>query len=66
VRPPRSTVAEVYDSALKQLAKHGMRKAPEQTPRELALSMASRNAAGASELTELTELYYAADWGVHE
>lgn len=61
VRPPRSTVAEVYDSVIKQLAKHGTRKAPGQTPRELASSLEGKP--GGTELAELTELYYAAEWG---
>ena len=61
VRPPRSTVAEVYDGVIKQLAKHGTRKQPGQTPRELASSLADKP--GGRELSELTELYYAAEWG---
>jgi transglutaminase-like putative cysteine protease len=61
VRPPRSTVAEVYDGVIKQLAKHGTRKQPGQTPRELASSLAGKPAG--TELAELTELYYAAEWG---
>jgi transglutaminase-like putative cysteine protease len=61
VRPPRSTVAEVYDGVIKQLAKHGTRKQPGQTPRELASSLTGKP--GGTELAELTELYYAAEWG---
>jgi hypothetical protein len=33
------------------------------TPRELALRMADRGDAAAPQVGELTELYYAAEWG---
>ncbi|MDX2089794.1 MAG: DUF3488 and transglutaminase-like domain-containing protein [Kofleriaceae bacterium] len=59
----RSTVAEVYDQALKLLAKHGAPREPWMTPRELANQLAQRDHAGAAQVRELTELYYSAEWG---
>jgi protein-glutamine gamma-glutamyltransferase len=63
--PPRarSTIATVYDQVLKQLAKHGTRREPGITPRELAHRAVAADAPAAGELSELTELYYAAEWG---
>jgi protein-glutamine gamma-glutamyltransferase len=59
----RSPIAAVYDQVTKQLAKHGTRREPGVTPRELADRIAARGEPVASELHELTELYYAAEWG---
>jgi len=59
----RSTVGEVYDGVSKQLAKAGFARGASVTPRELAEQMATRGDPAASHITELTELYYAAEWG---
>lgn len=59
----RSSVAEVYDQVAKTLAKAGVVRAPATTPRELAARMAERGDPAAAEVRELTELYYAAEWG---
>jgi hypothetical protein len=59
----RSTVAAVYDQALKLLAKHGAPREPWMTPRELASQLAQRAHVAAAQVRELTELYYAAEWG---
>jgi transglutaminase-like putative cysteine protease len=59
----RSSIAGTYDQVLKQLAKHGTRREPGITPRELAHRAVAADAPAAAELSELTELYYAAEWG---
>jgi len=59
----RSPIAALYDQVAKQYAKHGTRRDPGVTPRELAKRAAANGAPAASELGELTELYYAAEWG---
>ena len=56
----RSAIARTYHATLRQLAKHGISRAPGVTPQELAVSM--RNDLGPP-MTELTDLYYAAEWG---
>ncbi len=62
-RRTRSTVAEVYDQAAKALAKRGVVRDAQTTPRELATRMTQRGDPGAVQIGELTELYYAAEWG---
>jgi transglutaminase-like putative cysteine protease len=59
----RSTVAEVYLSVAKSLAKAGLARDAGTTPRELATRMTERGEPAAAEVGELTELYYAAEWG---
>lgn len=59
----RSPIAAVYDGVAKQLAKHGVRRDAGVTPRELAAQAVARGEPAAAELHELTELYYAAEWG---
>ncbi|HEX5062168.1 MAG TPA: DUF3488 and transglutaminase-like domain-containing protein [Kofleriaceae bacterium] len=59
----RSPIAAVYDQVTKQLAKHGTRREPGTTPRELADRALAKGDPAATELRELTELYYAAEWG---
>ncbi len=59
----RSPIAAVYDQVTKQLAKHGVRRDAGITPRELADRAVAKGDPGAAELRELTELYYAAEWG---
>jgi transglutaminase-like putative cysteine protease len=60
---PRSPIAQIYDDVARVLARSGTRREPSATPRELADLMAARGAEGAHQLGELTELYYAAEWG---
>jgi len=59
----RSSIAAAYDQATKQLAKHGTRREAGVTPRELANRAVATGAPAAAELSELTELYYKAEWG---
>ena len=59
----RSTVAEVYDQVAKRLTKAGIVREVAVTPRELATRMSQRHEPGAPQVGELTELYYAAEWG---
>lgn len=61
--PARSELARLYERAARRLARRGHRRDPAMTPRELARHLAERGVAGAAELAELTELYYAAAWG---
>ena len=63
-RRTRSTVAQVYLGLAKQLARAGHAREVGTTPRELADRMTARGAPGATEITELVELYYAAEWGL--
>jgi transglutaminase-like putative cysteine protease len=62
-RRDRSTVGEIYDRTSKQLAKSGFPRATTDTPRELAEQMTSTGAPAAHQVLELTDLYYAAEWG---
>jgi hypothetical protein len=59
----RATISEVYDQIVRQLAKSGMAREAATTPRELAGRMTRDGKPGAVQLAELTELYYAAEWG---
>ena len=59
----RSPVAEVYDSVARALARSGVPREAAVTPRELARRLALRGDPAAPQLSELTELYYAAEWG---
>ncbi len=58
-RRERSELARLYEQAAKRLAV----RPPAVTPRELARQLKDRAAAGADELDELTEIYYAGQWG---
>ena len=49
----------------KQLTKEGVVRDAALTPRELAARMEQRSEPGAAQVAELTELYYAAEWGQH-
>jgi transglutaminase-like putative cysteine protease len=60
----RSTVSEVYDQVARQLAKAGIGREIATTPRELAERMARDRKPAAEQVHELTELYYAAEWGM--
>ena len=59
----RSTVAAVYDAVGKQLAKHGAGRDAAETPREHANRLATRGDPWAPAVAQLTDLYYAAEWG---
>jgi hypothetical protein len=59
----RSSIAIVYDQILRALAKAGIVREAFVTPRELAARMLARNDPAAVAVGELTELYYAAEWG---
>lgn len=59
----RSTVAEIYDAVGKQLAKHGWPREAAETPREYAARLADRREPWAHQVAQLTDLYYAAEWG---
>jgi protein-glutamine gamma-glutamyltransferase len=56
----RTSIAELYDAVSRRLAKAGLARPPAQTPREYAQLLA---APVAPEVRELTEIYYAAEWG---
>ena len=59
----RSPVAQAYEASLRLLAKAGHAKEPATTPREHADRLARTGGPAAPEVRELTELYYAAEWG---
>jgi len=59
----RSPIALLYDEVARALAKSGVPREAAVTPRELALRMAERGDRAAPQVGELTELYYAAEWG---
>ncbi len=59
----RSTVAEVYFAVARSLTKSGIPRDAATTPRELATRLTAQGSPIAADLTELTELYYAAEWG---
>jgi protein-glutamine gamma-glutamyltransferase len=59
----RSPIAAIYDDVARLLARSGVPREAAVTPRELALRMGARGAAAATQVGELTELYYAAEWG---
>jgi hypothetical protein len=56
----RSAIARTYDQVLRLLAKHGIKREPGVTPRELAARLTTPVGAP---VRELTDLYYAAEWG---
>jgi len=59
----RSPIAQIYDEVARALAKSGVPREAAVTPRELAQQMAAQGDDVAHEVGELTELYYAAEWG---
>ncbi|HMG55171.1 MAG TPA: transglutaminaseTgpA domain-containing protein, partial [Kofleriaceae bacterium] len=59
----RSPIGEIYDDVARALARSGVPREAAVTPRELAQRMAARGEGVAPQLGELTELYYAAEWG---
>jgi transglutaminase-like putative cysteine protease len=62
-RRHRDPVAAVYLGALRTLSRRGWSRPPAATPREHARALARDGAPGAAALAELTELYYAAEYG---
>ena len=60
---PRSAIAAIYDDVARALARSGAPREAATTPRELADRMAARGDAVAGPVSELTDLYYAAEWG---
>jgi transglutaminase-like putative cysteine protease len=61
----RTKIAATYDAVMKDLAKAGTKRESGMTPRELAAQLTRQNKPGAAQLAELTDLYYAAEWGGH-
>jgi len=59
----RSMIGEVYDEVARALARAGVPREAAVTPRELAARLAERGDGVARDVGELTELYYAAEWG---
>jgi transglutaminase-like putative cysteine protease len=59
----RSAIAAIYDDVARALARAGVPREAAVTPRELAQHMAARGDDTAGQVGELTELYYAAEWG---
>ncbi|HYU16045.1 MAG TPA: DUF3488 and transglutaminase-like domain-containing protein, partial [Candidatus Acidoferrum sp.] len=59
----RDPVAVLYLGVLRMLGRRGWARPPAATPREHAAALARAGAPGAAELGELTELYYAAEYG---
>ena len=59
----RSPIAHTYDDVARALARAGMPREAALTPRELAQRLAGRGDPIAPQVGELTELYYAAEWG---
>ncbi len=59
----RDAIASLYLSVLARLAKAGHGRAPATTPREHAARLDRQGAPGGKALCELTELYYAAEYG---
>jgi len=62
-RRVRSPIAAVYDEVARALARSGVPREAAVTPRELAAQLTARGDGVAGEVGELTELYYAAEWG---
>jgi protein-glutamine gamma-glutamyltransferase len=61
-RRDRDPVSQTYLAALRTLGRRGFPRGTSATPREHARSLVGAGAPGAAALTELCELYYAAEW----
>ncbi|HZJ63625.1 MAG TPA: DUF4129 domain-containing transglutaminase family protein, partial [Kofleriaceae bacterium] len=59
----RSPIAAIYDDIARALARSGMPRDAAATPREIAQRLVERGDGAARDVGELTELYYAAEWG---
>jgi hypothetical protein len=62
-RRERQPLSALYNQVLDRLAKRGHRRALSVTPREHAAAMAGQSMPGATQFSELTELYYRAEYG---
>lgn len=65
-RGKRRPVASLYNGVLDFLRRKGYGRPPSATPREHARALTDAGAPGATELEELTELYYRAEYGAAE
>lgn len=63
VKRERGPIGDVYHKISRALAKAGYARTSAVTPRELAARMRNAGHAAADDVAELTELYYAAEWG---
>lgn len=63
-RGRRGELPALYNGVLDFLRKRGHPRPPARTPREHARALAAANVAGAAAFAELTEIYYAAEYGV--
>jgi hypothetical protein len=63
VKRDRGPIGDVYHKISRVLAKAGFARTSSVTPRELAARMRNAGHAAADDVAELTELYYAAEWG---
>ena len=63
VKRERGPIGDLYHRISRVLAKHGYARTSSVTPRELAARMRNAGHAAADDVAELTELYYAAEWG---
>jgi hypothetical protein len=59
----RRPVATIYQNVVEKLARRGLPRDPALTPREIARGWSQP---GAAELSELTELYYAVEYGTRD
>ncbi len=59
----RSSVAGAFDDVVRQLAKAGIARPRATTPRELATRLATDGDSVAARVSELVDIYYAAEWG---
>jgi hypothetical protein len=62
-RRSRDPIVHVYRATVGRLARRGHRREPSTTPREHARALSATGVPGAAEFAELTELYYAAEYG---
>jgi len=62
-RARRTAIASLYNSLLTWLDKRGYKRAPSTTPREHAAALERSGVPGAAAFSELTEIYYAAEYG---
>lgn len=62
-RGKRAELPALYNGVLDYLKKRGHARPTSRTPREHARALAAADAPGATELGELTEIYYAAEYG---
>jgi hypothetical protein len=63
VKRERGALGDIYHRLARVLAKAGFARASALTPRELAERMRNAGHPAADDVAELTELYYAAEWG---